>query len=1379
MIARQPGRPGSFFTSRLGSSLHSRPAERLGNSRPLVETQDFPNNFFGTSSEDSALSDQATAIDKLTDLTDGQSATSPTSTGNGVGAASPNDIFGTENQKLNDIEADKLTKTEVHAQPENAAGIDVPALTRNETSTVAPTHSPITEAELSPANAFMRPGSIEEAASSSTGETTVSSQDDGDGVTSASSVDTVTSRVLSPEVTTPYGSDGATETAFSATNAPNALQETPPESFAAQPVHPVPFTQADVLSQSTSLPSNYGPLATDGPLVISSEGAYAGYPNNPAELSTGAVVPDQVPTGPFHTPSSYAVPQRTHIPTYYSPISTNGGILPGHATDYTGPDYSSGLISNRGSTLFGTDRRPTLGVRFPWVNEDTSTQGQDHNVTSEPPTHTTTDAVQNSDDAASLLTLAGETTTEGSTNAVPLTTAQYIRTGAAGPTESSDQPESRDSQHQSEHISSTDKSLDEATTIISDTTLHDSATDVLTTESSMTPDSFGTRAKMGRARTMDGASDPTNNYVDDTGKRSEGTLVVTPSSETEESVLTSQPVSPIQSNSESTPFGTVANEPTTTSTAERTETSTGKIEHATTADTATSSTNIAGTPAVVATQTSSDGVTESPITMETSTPVITATSDATAMSETTTGHSTSTSEGTPPETTKTELSQDQMKITTSNPEQVTSSPSTDETAEKNPDQASSSSIDLLTEGVTQPTVESEVSDQPAMGDSNDSSTQSPNIVSETREGTDAVTSEAAMTEYSVTPSAETTRAETSTGETSTSEASELLTRNIATTTAAAVTEHSASDGSQDTQTSPSDSVTTEMTQPVGREELATEEMRSAQHTTSTAQEEPTSLTTEEVTTSEQSQTTKLPMYEGTTTSSPEISSEGDGNAATTPPVVYRPDDSTTSPAETTTVEAESVVPGADTTTANANIITISTARTTAPTLETTTPTPEAETTAAPAATVETTTKTVETTTAVKPERDTTTSVGEAMMPSSGADFTTGAVNGITSATGVRTTTLANIQTTEASGDAGAEAEVTGISSASRSPKQLAESTSASLPEWSTLPSVELDDKHSFTTAPDLFSTTQSYTSSEASTTHAPPSVEPVGREITERQPWNTYPTTVSTIQEWKPSTETPFYKSGSPTSRTTEGDESCVILDGSLPVRCLLPEELNHTVTVKFGDLNRTREETFRTETRLWLLDYCNKNGIPLGEPTVVFLSGDHHMDHISFFVVNNTRGSVVPSDTVVAVLNSMKLTFEDRLGTAITDVFYGLPVLHEKDEPSTTFLGSSLGLVYVIVGAAVAAVLLLALLVVIMVKCRTLSSNQYSPDSEKLTKDLQMRAEMGDLRPADEILKEEAQLKESINGNGTHINGDGWVVPYSQIVNERKEKPDAQDTRL
>ncbi|KAL1470519.1 hypothetical protein MTO96_024154 [Rhipicephalus appendiculatus] len=730
-----------------------------------------------------------------------------------------------------------------------------------------------------------------------------------------------------------------------------------------------------------------------------------------------------------------------------------------------------------------------------------------------------------------------------------------------------------------------------------------------------------------------------------------------------------------------------------------------------------------------------------------------------------------------------------------------------------------------------------------MGGGDDSSTQSPDIVSDKQEGTEAVTSESATTESSTTPSAETSSAETSTGETSTSGYSELLTRDGVTTMTPAVTEHPTSEGSQETQASPSDSATTEIAQPVGREELATQGVQTAEQTTFATPEESIAHTTEQVTTmSEQPETTTLPTYEATTTSSPAISSEGDGNAATTPSAVYRPDESTTPPAETaTTMEAESAAPDAETTTPTGDITTMSTAEITT-TFETTTPTPAAETTAAPAgettapsateateapaaqttetpvaetgepsatettetpvdetrepsatettetsgaetteppaaettepptaeATVQpaaetttptpeigtqaadTTTRTVETTTAAQAEPETTSAVGDVTMPSLGADVTTGARRkrqAFLRQAAVRSNFLRARPRLFRSGARSLLMNTT-ISTASRLP-------------------------------PDLFSTTQSYTNWEASTTHAPSSVEPVGRENTEREPWNTYPTTVSTIQDWKPSTETPFYTPGSPSSTTTEGDESCLIMDGSLPVRCLLPEELNHTVTVKFGDLNRTREETFRTEARVWLLDYCNKNGIPIGEPTVVFLSGDRHMDHISFFVVNNTRGSVVPSDTVVAVLNSMKLTFEDKLGTAITDVFYGLPVLHKKDEPSTTFLGSSLGLVYVIVGAAVAALLLLALLVVIMVKCRTLSSNQYSPDSEKLTKDLQMRAEMGDLRPADEILKEEAQLKESINGNGTHINGDGWVVPYSQIVNERKDKPDAQDTRL
>ncbi|KAG0413776.1 hypothetical protein HPB47_009074 [Ixodes persulcatus] len=74
----------------------------------------------------------------------------------------------------------------------------------------------------------------------------------------------------------------------------------------------------------------------------------------------------------------------------------------------------------------------------------------------------------------------------------------------------------------------------------------------------------------------------------------------------------------------------------------------------------------------------------------------------------------------------------------------------------------------------------------------------------------------------------------------------------------------------------------------------------------------------------------------------------------------------------------------------------------------------------------------------------------------------------------------------------------------------------------------------------------------------------------------------------------------------------------------------------------------------------------------------------------------------------------------------------------------------------------------------------------EKLTKDLHMRSEIGDLRPGDEILKEEAQLKDAsafvINGNGTHLtrDGDGWVVPFSQVPTEAKNGvPDAQDTRL
>lgn len=355
------------------------------------------------------------------------------------------------------------------------------------------------------------------------------------------------------------------------------------------------------------------------------------------------------------------------------------------------------------------------------------------------------------------------------------------------------------------------------------------------------------------------------------------------------------------------------------------------------------------------------------------------------------------------------------------------------------------------------------------------------------------------------------------------------------------------------------------------------------------------------------------------------------------------------------------------------------------------------------------------------------------------------------------------------------------SSASRSPKQLSESTPATIPDVTTPPYTEQDHKHSFTTAPDLFPTTQAHTTWQQFTDSVS-TEEDSTRGSMEQAPWTPPVTTAATDRYWDTTTDRMTDATGSTNWEETVAtpiDAACEIVDGSLSVSCLHPEELNHTVTVKFADLNRTRAETFRTEARIWLQEYYRKKGMQLADPAVVFLSGDRGMDLISFFVVNRTRGSVVPSDAIVAVLNNMKVTFEDKLGTVITDVFYGLPVVQKKGVGVAGFLGSQLGLVYVIVGASLAALLLLALLVVIMVKCRTLSANQYSPDSEKLTKDLQMRAEMGDLRPGEEILKEEAQLKEALNGNGTHINGDGWVVPYSQIVSEHKSPTDAQDTRL
>ncbi|XP_042148037.1 mucin-2 isoform X2 [Ixodes scapularis] len=260
------------------------------------------------------------------------------------------------------------------------------------------------------------------------------------------------------------------------------------------------------------------------------------------------------------------------------------------------------------------------------------------------------------------------------------------------------------------------------------------------------------------------------------------------------------------------------------------------------------------------------------------------------------------------------------------------------------------------------------------------------------------------------------------------------------------------------------------------------------------------------------------------------------------------------------------------------------------------------------------------------------------------------------------------------------------------------------------------------------------------------------------------------------------------TDATITAKVSCRIESRNLTVPCLLPQELNNTVTVKFSEWDHGRTESFREEVKRRLADYCLRKGIPLGITTIVFVANEHGMDLISFFVMNHTRGSVVPAATLIAFLNETKPTLEDAVNLTITDVYLGLPLMDAKTASTgvASILGGPFKALYVIIAASVAALLILVVIIILMIKCRSLSSNQYSPDVEKLTKDLHMRSEIGDLRPGDEILKEEAQLKDAsafvINGNGTHLtrDGDGWVVPFSQVPTEAKNGvPDAQDTRL
>ncbi|KAM7307359.1 mucin-2 isoform X2 [Ixodes scapularis] len=93
------------------------------------------------------------------------------------------------------------------------------------------------------------------------------------------------------------------------------------------------------------------------------------------------------------------------------------------------------------------------------------------------------------------------------------------------------------------------------------------------------------------------------------------------------------------------------------------------------------------------------------------------------------------------------------------------------------------------------------------------------------------------------------------------------------------------------------------------------------------------------------------------------------------------------------------------------------------------------------------------------------------------------------------------------------------------------------------------------------------------------------------------------------------------TDATITAKVSCRIESRNLTVPCLLPQELNNTVTVKFSEWDHGRTESFREEVKRRLADYCLRKGIPLGATTIVFVANEHGMDLISFFVMNHTRG--------------------------------------------------------------------------------------------------------------------------------------------------------------
>ncbi|CAN7988038.1 unnamed protein product [Ixodes hexagonus] len=224
--------------------------------------------------------------------------------------------------------------------------------------------------------------------------------------------------------------------------------------------------------------------------------------------------------------------------------------------------------------------------------------------------------------------------------------------------------------------------------------------------------------------------------------------------------------------------------------------------------------------------------------------------------------------------------------------------------------------------------------------------------------------------------------------------------------------------------------------------------------------------------------------------------------------------------------------------------------------------------------------------------------------------------------------------------------MTVVHSASRSPKQLTHpstsSTDQTTPSVTPAATTDVVSDAAFTTVTPLDAFTSSESGEQETTTRVDlfttlfPEVTTMMRAVTTTEAV-TSTAHVVVVSDNTVDTET---------VATVTTDVTCNIQSRNLTVACLLPQELNNTVTVKFSEWDHRRTEAFRLEAKRRLADYCLRKGIPLGDTTVVFVANEHGMDLISFFVINQTRGSVVPAATLISFLNETKPTLEDAVST-------------------------------------------------------------------------------------------------------------------------------------